>query len=242
MQNELFLQLGFTDKEAAIYRTLFQRGANSVSVLAHLTKIKRTSVYDILKSLLARGLIVSFQQASTTYFAIDDVQKLELEQKEKLSTAHELITELKANALSTANMQVTYYRGKEGYRQMYEDMLAANPKEFNAWMNPDNFYQGIDSEREVAWTLERIKKNIYARLLLIDSKQSRAMQREDKKLFREIELIPAKAFPFESSCILYDDHVTFFHTEKSDFTGVRIHHPEMFKLQKQIFEMCWRLF
>lgn len=242
MLTELFQHLGFSDKEAAIYTLLYQRGPNSVSVLSQLSKIKRTSVYDILKSLMARDLVMSFQQGSTTYFAIDDVQKLAFEQKERLNFATQLIAQLKQNTFHQEGMQINYYKGQEGYRQMYEDMLSCNPPDFQAWLNIENFNAGIDQKREDEWTLERVKKGITARLLIQDSKLSRAMQKDDKKLKRETRLIPAKAFPYDSSCVLYQDHITFFHTSEKIFSGIRIHHADMYALQKQIFEMTWSMF
>lgn len=237
----MFEKLGFSDKEAQVYEALYQRGANSVSTLASITGVKRTSVYDIAKELLARGLIISFQQGGTTYFAIDDVKKLYLDQKEKLNFAEKIIENLKLGGLGDNGMQVTYYKGREGYREMYEDILRYNPEELLGIMNIDNFYLGIDAEREAQWTKERYRRGIKVRLILQDSKIAREMKQVSPQINREIRIIPSNKFPFQSSSFIYKNFVTFFHTNNDVFTGVRIQHPEFYRLQMEIFEMGWAL-
>lgn len=241
MIRDLFQKIGFTDKEAAIYEVLYQRGANSVSTLARLSGIKRTSVYDIAKDLMDRGLIISFQQGGTTYFAVDDVRKLYLDQKERVDFAQKIVEELQRNPGNSDGMQVTYYKGKEGYREMYEDILKYNPKELLGIMNIDNFYIGIDAVREEQWTKERNKKGIYVRLILQDSLVAREMQKVSPTIKREIKLIPEGKFLYQSSSFIYENHITFFHTKDDVFTGIRIQHSEFYQLQKQSFEMGWSL-
>ncbi len=236
---QMFEKLGFSDKEAQVYEALYQRGANSVSTLASITGVKRTSVYDIAKELLARGLIITFQQGGTTYFAVDDVKKLYLDQKEKLHFAEKIIENLKSGGLGDNGMQVTYYKGQEGYREMYEDILRYSPNELLGMMNIDNFYIGIDEEREKQWTKERHQKGIKVRLILQDSKIAREMKQVSSEINREVRIIPAKKFLFQSSSFIYKNYVTFFHTNNDVFTGIRIQHPEFYRLQMEMFEMAW---
>ncbi len=241
MLTELFEKIGFNEKEAAIYTALYQRGPNPVSTLAKLTGIKRTSVYDILKSLMERGFVLNFQQGVTSYFAIDDVEKIAHDQKEKVQYAEKIVKELKSKPLASEGMQINYYKGLEGYRQMYEDMLSQNPSEIIGWMYIDNFYIGIDPKREEQWTQERNKKGTKVRLILQDSKVAQSMKKASAKINREIKIIPKKSYPFESSCFIYQNYICFFHTTEKIFTGIRIHHPEFFTLQKEVFEMTWKL-
>ena len=238
---ELFQKIGFPSKEAEIYTVLYQRGPNPVSTLAKLSGIKRTSVYDILKNLLGRGLILSFQQGSTTYFAVDDVQKLYLDQKEKVQYAEKIVEELKLKSLPSEGMQINYYKGLGGYRQMHEDILVLKPKEIMGWVNIDKFYEGIDPKREEEWTQERYKKGIRVRLILQDSKTARGMKKQDPTVNREVKIMPPHQSSFESSCFIYQDYICFFHANKKTFTGIRIHHADFFQLQKQAFEMAWQL-
>ena len=49
--------LGFTDKETAIYLALLKSGKASPTELAKITGIQRTTIYSVAKELLKRGLI-----------------------------------------------------------------------------------------------------------------------------------------------------------------------------------------
>lgn len=237
-QLEQHLQkLGFSDKETSLYLTLHKIGPSAASTLARLTRIKRTSIYDIINSLLEKNLIISFKNGLTTYYTIDDVNKLFYQEKEKIAIAELLVKELKESPKQFEGLQINYYKGIEGYREMYEDILRTRPDELLGWMHLDKFYEGIDEKREEQWTKERIKSGIKVRLLLQETKLTRNFQELDKKSNRETRFV-RKNFPFQTTCFLYKNHIVLFDSS-GELTCVRIHHPAFYEMQKQIFEMNW---
>ncbi len=232
--------LGFTEKEAEVYLVLNQIGSAPASTIARMTRIKRTSVYDILNSLLEKGLITSLQQGKYTYFAIDDVKKIALRQREQLSLAENVVDQLKAESERGSNVAVTYYRGVEGYREIYDLILRKAPKEILAWVNLDNFHSALDMEYEEDWTLLRVKQKMHARLLIQDTDYAKQFKLHDPKSYRETRLVSSKNNPFEATAFIYEDNVTLFHAGKQ-ITGININHPEIYQLQKSIFELAWQL-
>jgi sugar-specific transcriptional regulator TrmB len=230
--------LGFSTKEAEIYLTLNRIGSAPASTLARLTNIKRTSVYDILYSLQEKNLITSFQQGPHTYYTIDDVKKLVLREKEQMGIAENLVQQLSSESEKGSNIAVTYYRGKEGYREVYEDILRKKPKEIMVWINLDNFHSGLDMDYEEDWTKRRIRKKIYARLLMQDTPYARKFTLKDPKRHRETRLLK-KFGPFEATCFIYEGNVTYFHAGQQ-ITGININHPQIYQMQKAIFEQSWK--
>ncbi|MDD3861898.1 MAG: helix-turn-helix domain-containing protein [Candidatus Gracilibacteria bacterium] len=233
----LLQKLGLSEKETDVYLSLHKIGPSAASTIARLTKIKRTSVYDVLNSLLEKTLILSFKNGVTTYYAIDDVNKIFYQEKEKISVAEKLVKKLKESSGKFEGLQINYYKGMEGYREMYEDILRMRPKELLGWMHLDKFYEGIEAEREDEWTKERIKSGIKVRLLLQETNLTRKFQSLDKNSNRETRFVNKK-FLFETTCFLYENHIVLFDSS-SELTRVRIHHPEFYRMQKQIFEMNW---
>lgn len=231
----LFQQLGFTEKEAQIYQLLIELGPSPASTLARLAKIKRTTIYDSLANLQNRNLIYSYRQGKYTYFAIDDFKKIYLEEKEKLKAAETLITKLKEKQQSQSEVQIYYYRGEEGYRELYEDILKANPKEILAWINLDDFYKFLDPKREVEWTKERVNKKIPAKIILEKTPLSEKFASSDAASLRQTRLIPK----VEATCFIYNNYVVFFDPSGSNPSGIRIHNPAVAKLQKMIFDQNW---
>ncbi len=230
--------LGFSDKEAKVYQSLLVYGPSPASTLARLSGIKRTSMYDILNTLLEKNLIITFNQGTYTYFAIDDLNKLLLYEKEKLNTAKDLIENLKSLQRNQNTIAVNYYVGKEGYTEMYEDILKARPKEIMVWIHLDNFYKILDPVFEDNWTKERVKKKIYARLIMQKTPMAEKFKSDDQINYRETRLVDPALYPFATTGFLYENHTTFFDSS-ANITGIRIRQPGFFLMQKQMFEMAW---
>ena len=231
--------LGFSEKEAEVYMVLNELGPTPASVLARKTNIKRTSVYDVLNSLMKRNVISSFKQGQYTYYVIDDVNKLIYQQKEKVRIAGDVVEELKSLQKNTKAVQIHHYKGAEGYREMYEDILIVKPKELMGWLNLDYLYDILDPVREEEWTQERINMKIWTRLLMQDTPLAKEFKKKDPKSCRETRLLP-KEYAFKTICFLYENHISFFDSE--EISGIRIHHPELYRMQKAAFDMNWELF
>lgn len=102
--------LGLSEKEAITYLTLHEYGASAVSTLARRTGIKRTSLYDVINALFERGLISSFEQGGAKYYIIDDVNKLLIQQKQRVVIGEKLVTELNKRPTFDENVYVHYYK------------------------------------------------------------------------------------------------------------------------------------
>jgi sugar-specific transcriptional regulator TrmB len=84
MINELLSQLGFGEKETAVYLALLQHGKITPASLAHIVKINRTTVYSIAKELVQKGVIAEDLGNKTLYLVAKPPQDLEiLAQKEE---------------------------------------------------------------------------------------------------------------------------------------------------------------
>lgn len=238
LENKLS-QLGLSSKEIKIFLSLLRVGPMAASTLARLTQIKRSSVYDVINKLMEQGLVSEFKQAGHSYFMVDDPKKLELHAKEQLRLAHELTPQLQGLQNTGQQMQVQYYKGKEGYRSMYEHILEVKPKEALVWIDLEFMHRALDPRVEGQWTAKRIQLGAQARLIAQDTPHARKLKAIDASSRREIRLIPKDQFPFEATCVVYGDFLAFFDS-KQDVTGVRIHNPELAQMQRQIFEMNWR--
>lgn len=235
-ENDL-LRLGFSDKEARVYLALIHYGASPASTLARRTHIKRTSMYDVLNALLSKNIIRTYKQGLHTYFVIDDVNKLLLHEKQRLHLAESLVKNLKASQHLNPGIQVHHYKGIEGYREMYEDILRSDPGELLGWVNLDTFLAAIDPKREKEWTKERVGKNIRARLIMQKTELTRAFKKDDPHHLRETRFFPPEQ-KFATTCLLYKGFIAFFDS-REDITGIRIHHQELFQMQRSIFEINW---
>ena len=235
--HHLFQHLGFTDKEELVYTTLLQLGPTAASTLARLTKLKRTSMYDILAALTARNLILTIKQGHTTFYAVDDLNKLVHLEKDRLRSAENLVQQLKNLPAAGQSMQIHYYRGVEGFREMYEDILRAPSEELMAWVNLDTFYSGLDMRREAEWTAERVRQKKFARLLLVNSPAAQVFKAQDKANYRETKILDDQ-LTFAPSCFLYNGYVTFF-SSTAPMVGIRICSQELYSMHQNLFNGQW---
>lgn len=93
MIQETLRQLGFSEKEIDIYLIILQQGKIAPADIAKLTKINRSTVYDVAHELIARGVITQDLGSSVRYFVarppedllqLVDREEKELTQKRKL--------------------------------------------------------------------------------------------------------------------------------------------------------------
>jgi sugar-specific transcriptional regulator TrmB len=237
VREELY-KLGFSPKEAAIYLLLFNLGTAQPSVLARMSGIKRPTVYAALKNLEERNLVYSYKKGRVTYFVIDDPKKVLHQEKEKYEAAQNLVDRF---AEATKNVpqviEVQYYKGTEGYREMYEDILRTEPEVINIWINYDVFLKGIDPKREEKWTKERIKKKIYARLLAQKTPAALDLKKKDKTSCREVRFLPKDPY-FETTCILFDNKIMLFDAT-AETNCICITNPAFYKMFMAVFEKMW---
>ncbi len=237
MIRESLKKLDFSDKESAVYLSLLSLGASLPSTLARVTQLKRPTVYLILNRFVERNWILSYKQGNATYFVIDDPKKLYLHAKEKAVIAEQLVETLKVQIPNPSQWDIHYYKGAAGYNELYNDILKDKPKEVCAWLNVEEFIKEVDPKHEKRWTRERIKKKIFTRMILPDTPFTKNFCKKDKASQRQTRLLP-RGQRFDSSCVLYEDRIVFF-SPGQETVGLRIQHPGLYQMQKQVFEMNW---
>jgi len=231
-------KLGFSKTEASVYLVLVNLGEVLASTVARLAGIKRSTVYAALKRLEEKNLVCCNKKGKYDFFSIDDPNKIFLQEKDRYEAAKKLVEKMKETNKFLVPISVNYYRGRQGYRAIYDDILIKNPQEIMGWMNLDQFYQGIDMQKEKEWTRSRIKEKIYARLIMVETELTKKFQKLDKNSYRETKFF-SKQSAFTTSCLMYEDTMCIFDPSK-DMTGLRITNQEIYKMFKEIFEATWK--
>jgi sugar-specific transcriptional regulator TrmB len=117
-------KLGLNQKEASVYLALLELGQTSISRIAQKSGVKRTSVYDVLKSLKTKGLVGRTISKGKTYYFAEDPGVLKEALEEKFTTLEKVMPQL----LSITNFldqkpKIRFYEGKGGIRDIYEETL-----------------------------------------------------------------------------------------------------------------------
>lgn len=231
--------LGLNQKEAKIYLASLELGEATIQEIAQQARLKRPSLYSIMKNLLKQELIHTLIREKKRKFVAVDPSDLEKIIKRRDEVLKETIPELKAlsgtSALTKPRMRL--YEGLDGVKIVYQDILDTK-KPIKAFSGVKRGYEAL-GEFADEYIQARVKNNIPIKLIAPDDSWGRDHQRKDKKSKRETRLISKDKFPFEMEANIYGNKVNFVGFKKGRLVGVIIENPEIAKTMTSIFDFAW---
>lgn len=160
MYQEIFENLGLSPNEAKIYETLVERGESSVSDIAVAAQIHRRNAYDAIHRLIDKGLCFQiFSSTENRYNAVDPDKLVELfaERQQKLDR---ILPDLKKKFTKRVAPEEAYiYRGLEGQKNIFRDMLRVGQDSYVVGAKGGWFEPKIEASR-VAFFKEATRKKI----------------------------------------------------------------------------------
>ena len=162
------IDLGLPEKEADIYLALLSLGSSTIDALAKETKIKRSTVYVQLKTLLKKGLISSRKEGKIVQFVAESPNNLKrvLEQylveiEKKKAQAESLIPILLSQFIDKgARPAVRVFEGKEGLTNIRNEVLNMKSKEYHLVMAIDETYNIFSRKELMEFSQARMSKGI----------------------------------------------------------------------------------
>jgi sugar-specific transcriptional regulator TrmB len=129
-------EIGLSEKEAEVYLALLQGDSFSILEVAKKTKINRTTIYPVIKSLSEKGLVSETTTNAKTHYMAESPDRLEtfierqkIRLEENSKKMKDIIPQLKSTQRETGERPVVkYFEGKEGILSVNEDLFS-NPTE-----------------------------------------------------------------------------------------------------------------
>lgn len=245
---ETLRKIGFTEKEARVYMQLIRLGAQPVSTIAAKAEINRTTTYDIIESLIKKGLISSIKKDGITYFKALDPKNLlnylereKVEQTKKIEKQQKEISALLPALISLENPEstkpkVSFYEGEKGLRQAYEDTLTSS-ETILAYANVETMHEGLPNFFPEYYNRRGVENKIHIKAICPDNKISIERHKKDKKENRESILIPQKEYDFSPEINIYDDKVLIASWREK--MAIIIKSKEIADFHKKMYKLCW---
>ncbi|MFA6171224.1 MAG: helix-turn-helix domain-containing protein [Patescibacteria group bacterium] len=233
--------IGLNKKEAQVYLSLLELGESSIQRLSEKSKIKRTTLYDVIATLKEKALVGITSRKSKKYYYAEDPRKIEGQIEEKKEKFLRMLPEL----LSVCNFidrkpKIRYFEGMEGIKEVYRDTLNYPKSETMAWASPEVATK-FDFEWLKSYIAKRVEKKIWQRALFPDLPALRGLKDDDQKQFRKTLMIPPQDFPFDVEINLYaKSKIGFMSFEEQ--IGLIVESPKIYNTLKSVFEMNWKLF
>ncbi len=236
--------VGMDDKESQLYLSGLQMGSAPASDYAKATSLNRITAYNTLEELVSKGLFTLMHKSRGKWYSPVSPEQLSLEVRKNAQSLERVVPELRSmQGTSERRPHVRFFEGWDGVRRVYEDTLTAKGEILN-FANSTvvrRHWPSYDTE----YVAERVGRGIHLRGIAPNDATGRKVQGEDKKMLREIRLVPSSAFDFTNEIKIYDHKVAICSFDSglqgtSDMFGVIIESREVAETQRQIFEMAWR--
>jgi sugar-specific transcriptional regulator TrmB len=231
-------KLGMNNKEAVAYLALLELGEANLQRIAEKSKIKRTTIYDVLNSLKEKGLISTTKRGRRTYYYAENPSRIKTILQEKIGILENILPEL----LSITNLidkkpTIKYFEGTEGIKNIYRDTLNYKNQEILAWISPEAIKYFDTDWLWQEYVPQRLKNKIWVKSFAPDTKEMRRLQSFDKKHLRKTKLINLSNI-FEVEINLYGNDKIAIMSFKEEF-GLIIESKKIYNTLKVIFELQW---
>lgn len=130
--------LGLNDKEAATLLSILEIGPASISDIAKRAKIKRPTVYYLVEELIKKGLVLKVPSGKRVFYKANDPKRILGLLEQRTQNFAKILPELEALFLTKPNQpKVRFYEGKEGLKNIYEEMLNTHKKVYTIFSFDD---------------------------------------------------------------------------------------------------------
>ncbi len=233
-------EFGLSEHEAAVYLAALHLGPTTILKLAYAAKIKRTTVYSVVESLIIKGLMNKIVKGFKTYLESQPPDKLEV----ILTERQQLLSKIMPDLQSLYNLKgeestIKYYEGLNGVKTVYESLLQdVRPHDdylvisyFEPWVNldPDFFTDFIK---------RRAKLPINIRLLLQDSSVARQQKEMENALNEKVKFLPSGTL-FNTNLVVIPKRVVI-HQLEPPIMAIVIENKNVVSMHQQLFEIIWK--
>lgn len=232
---------GLSKEETNVYLAGLELGESSVQNIAKKAGIKRPTAYIIIDSLISKSLFYQTFKGKKRYFGAQNPKDLENGLKQKAFELARIMPELNSiYNTSEVKPKVRYYEGVAGAITVYNDTVDSSEEggEVLEITGIKNIFEIFPKEYAPEYYTKRIRKNIKAKVIAVDSEESREWQKNAEEEMREIFLIPENEHNFLGDMIIFGSKVALI-SYKENFMAIVIESKEIVNMFKFTFYLSW---
>lgn len=229
--------VGLSENESKVYLAALELGEVSVYRLAKKSGVKRTTTYLAVESLKEKGLINSYNRNNTMLCYAESPKKLSEMLEEKKKDLDKILPELLAiTNLIEKKPKISFYEGKDSYKEVFRDILKYPDSEMLATFNEKfwdygNFF--VDY-----FIPKRKEKKIWARVLFQDNPELRKIAKNEREHFFKSKLVQSEDFKVEIEMVIYGDNKVGLVSYDEEM-AIIIESKKIHDTQKSFFEVIW---
>ncbi len=232
--------LGLNEKEAQIYLAALKAGPSTISDLAKLTAIKRTTCYGVLDSLLAKGIIKKEIHGIKEKLVALEPYSLSKLVEEKRSALIDALPNFEAlRKLGGTESVIRYIEGidniKEGYLEVLDSILPGS--DYLVFGNMEK-WSALFKEFTKEFLNKRSKMPIKVRMLLNEGPVARHRMNEGRFGNEKTKIIKGSK-EVETNLIITPNKL-LMHQLNPPYIGMIIENRYFINMHIEMYETMWR--
>lgn len=230
---------GLKENEADVYVTALKLGPTPILPIARDTGIRRTTVYEIIKSLTAKGLITTELKGFKKLFCATHPKNLISifeNKKETLETVIPGLTTLYKTQGNTDSIKT--YESLESIKSLYLELLDNyRSGDFCYVIGDTDKFIKDDPKFFMKYIEDRAKINLDIKIIVTDSEASRERKKYEKNYNSKIKILPKDTKLSANFTVTKDILLTQAVEDKH--LAITTTNKEIIGLQKNLFEIIW---
>ena len=238
---EVFRDLGFSERETRTYLALIELGQTTVGPIAAKTRLQHSKVYQSLEKLIDRGLVSFVIKSKTKHFQAQDPKQILYILKEKEKRFSEILKNLQQKQKFSKDRQIaTVYEGYKGIKSMFNFILEE--------LGKNSYYYVFAFKQEYLGSklASRFLRSVHMRLAEKQADDrllaSASIKKEIRKNYSDIKSMKFKFteinLPF-GLMIINDRVINWIWGERP--TAVEIKSQQIAEQYKKFFLEIWKL-
>src|SRR3989338_4388517 len=242
MHEEILIKAGLSLREVKVYLCLLSQGEMMASEIARKTGLIRTNVYDILSTLIKKGIAAYAIRNDKKYFRAAEPEKLAdyIESKQKdldelKQEVEKILPELKpANDLPDRPV-IEIYEGREGFKTILSMSIRESlrtKKEIIGISVQQQKCRELGGPYHIRWYNERERLRIKSRYLMSSEEKIIPVRYTEFKMLPKMAKNPNEIF-------IFGDVTTQFFFVGSLFTAIVIKNQGITDKYRHYFDFLW---
>jgi len=240
------VQIGLTESEAMVYQEVLRQVTVKPANLARRVNLSRPAVYDVLQNLKNKGLIYETKEKTTRTFAAKDpraledfIDEVENQAKSIAEKRRQQLNETLAGLLdfsknATLSPRLFFFEGEQGIWTALQETLKTKDI-IRAYANIGTITDTMGEKFDL-YLKERIKKNIFARAIVSDTKEWRKRVQKSREELRDVRFMTS-GDEYTPEINIFDNNILMI-SWKENF-AIIIRSKDFADAQKVIFDELW---
>lgn len=251
MIHQLLHELGFSGKEIQVYLTILEQGKIAPSDIAKLTKIKRTTVYNLTKELIKKGVIREDLGSKVRYLValppeelanLVKIEEVKLKKRQKLtvSAIEALKSYVKNDRYFIPKITFVEEDGIKAHLESRQDAWNESTKEHGGiWWG----FQDDEMEKKYGywgkWSWKaKTAKGLESRIIVNDEKLKKALENQDYPHRRVLTWRHSN--DFSNGMWIAGEYMIVIITEQRPHYLIEVHDKSISHNMREIFKGIWQ--